>query len=315
MFSIKGKPEDFVGKDIREIAVAVKPLIKDFSEFMNRAEDILKDKKVFADEKIPLMNGMYLSRSYIPLNYNNEYHGGVWIYKDISDEEKISQMKSDFVSLVSHQLKTPVAQIKGYVENMIEGLTGEINAKQKDYLSDMLNVANKNSKLIDDLLNISRIERGLLKVTIEPLVIDELLTDVLQPLHTIAEAKGVILTEKLLGKKTAISGDPVKTREALRNIVDNAIKFTEKDKKVTVVAKENQKNITVSISDQGMGIDPDVQQELFSKNRVWAGKVKASGAGLGLFLSKQFIELTGGTITFESSPGKGTTFIITFKKI
>jgi signal transduction histidine kinase len=228
--------------------------------------------------------------------------------------KEIQEMKSDFVSLVSHQLKTPVAQIKGYVENMLDGLAGRTTKKQREYLGDMLNVANKNSKLIDDLLNISRIERGMLKVEIASQPLNELLEDVISPLRTVAATKGVLLEEKLLDGPVRIEGDPVKTREALRNIIDNAIKFTDAHKKVSISAIVESEYVVVTVADQGQGIDPDVQNELFEKKRVWSGKVKASGAGLGLFLSKQFIELTGGIIDFKTEAGKGTTFVIKLLK-
>ncbi len=228
--------------------------------------------------------------------------------------KEVEEMKSDFVSLVSHQLKTPVAQIKGYAENMLDGLTGPLTPKQKDYLGDMIRVAHKNSKLIDDLLNVSRIERRMLKINLENLPIAELLNDVLSPLKLVAEQKGVKLVENIPATKAAIVGDTVKTREAVRNIVDNALKFTPVGKSVTVTAKEDATSVTVSIEDEGPGVDPDVQKEIFEKNRVWSGKVKASGAGLGLFLSKQFIELTGGTISFNTTPGKGTVFNINLRK-
>jgi signal transduction histidine kinase len=241
------------------------------------------------------------------LTFSNRF-----IFKPI---KQVQEMKSDFVSLVSHQLKTPVAQIKGYIENMLDGLTGPINDKQKDYLLDMRNVAEKNGSLIDDLLNVSRIERRMLKVVIEPIHLNALLNDVLEPLRLVAKAKGVDLVEKVIAKDISISGDPVKTKEAIRNIVDNALKFTESGKKVIVSLHDAVSTAVVEITDQGPGVDPDVQKELFEKNRVWSGKVKASGAGLGLYLSKQFIELTGGTITFSTSPGRGTTFTITLKKV
>lgn len=238
----------------------------------------------------------------------------VVIWESVGLLEKVDQMKSDFVSLVSHQLKTPVAQVKGYVSNMIDGLTGPINDKQKEYLSDMLNVANKNSQLIDDLLNVSRIERGMLKVTIENLSMATLLKDVVSPLTNVASAKGVVLKTEGLQIDATIKGDPVKTKEAIRNIVDNAIKFTDSGKSVTVKAQDQGNSIQVSVTDEGPGIDPDVQKELFEKNRVWTGKVKAAGAGLGLYLSKQFIELTGGIIKFSTKQGVGTTFVINLPK-
>ncbi|HYC34672.1 MAG TPA: ATP-binding protein [Candidatus Paceibacterota bacterium] len=242
--------------------------------------------------------------------------GFIWIsirfvFKPI---KQIQEMKSDFVSLVSHQLKTPVAQIKGYVDNMLDGLTGPITEKQREYLHDMLNVANKNSKLIDDLLNVSRIERGMLKANIETLDLKALLDDVLAPLRDVAARKGVKLIEKLPKQQVMIQGDAVKTREAIRNIIDNALKFTEASKTVEVSFEEENVMAVIRIKDEGAGIDPDVQKELFNKNRVWFGKVKASGAGLGLFLSKQFIEITGGSIIFSSVLGKGTEFVVKLKK-
>ncbi len=236
------------------------------------------------------------------------------IWRSVGLLQRVDEMKSDFVSLVSHQLKTPVAQIKGFVENMLDGLIGEFTPKQKEYLNYLSTVANKNGQLIDDLLDISRIERGMLKVNIEPMDINALLEETLAPLRNVAKNKGVVLEEKLLGKSVTINGDPVKTREAIRNIVDNAIKFTPASKKVSVKATEEGDKVMIEIADEGTGIDQNVRNELFEKNRVWAGKVKASGAGLGLFLSKQFIELTGGIITFTTEVGRGTTFTIKFPK-
>lgn len=236
------------------------------------------------------------------------------IWRSVNVLARIDEMKSDFVSLVSHQLKTPVAQVKGYVENMLEGLTGDLNEKQRDYLNDMLKVANKNSRLIDDLLNISRIERGLLMINFEPLPFNDLMEDVLGPMRDVARQKGVRLAEGIPKLPLSVVGDPVKTREAIRNIVDNALKFTKQGGTVSISAAERPQHVEVSITDEGPGIDPNVQSELFEKNRIWSGKVVASGAGLGLFLSKQFIELTGGSISFKTVQGKGTTFVVKMKK-
>lgn len=239
--------------------------------------------------------------------------GAVVVFRDVSSERIIEQAKSDFVSLTSHQLKTPIAQIKGYIANMIDGLTGELNPKQKEYLSDMLQVANSNSALIDDLLNVSRIERGIIKFEPEKTDLIEIVKRAASPLRNVAADKKVLFTEAYLDKPLIVWADTNKTIEALRNIMDNALKFTNPDKTVSIEVKEINSTPTVIIIDEGPGIDPDVQTELFEKNRVWSGKVKASGAGLGLYLSKQFIELQGGTISYETASGKGTTFIIKFK--
>ncbi len=227
---------------------------------------------------------------------------------------QINQMKSDFVSLVSHQLKTPVAQIKGYVQNILDGLTGPFNDKQRDYFQDMLKVADKNSKLIDDLLNVSRLERGMIKLNSEKLGLTHLIEEALSPLYPIAQARSISIEKHPSAEDLSVLGDPIKTIEAIRNIIDNALKFSKAGQKVTVTWSKDADFAMISISDQGPGIDPDVQTELFAKNRIWAGKVKASGAGLGLFLSKQFIELGGGHISFKTGLGTGTTFFIKLPK-
>jgi signal transduction histidine kinase len=226
---------------------------------------------------------------------------------------KIDEMKSDFVSLVSHQLKTPAAQIKGYAANMLDGITGPLTKEQRVYLTNINRVADRNAQLIDDLLDVSRLERGLLQVNIEPVTLSALMKIALAPVESMAEVKGVSLEIKVKGGKTKLRADIAKTPEAVRNIIDNAVKFTPPGKKVVVETKDNGAMIEIVVTDQGPGIDAHVQTELFEKNRVWSGRVQASGAGLGLFLSKRFIELGGGSISFKTGMS-GTLFSIRIPK-
>ncbi len=243
-----------------------------------------------------------------PIMVAGQLTGAVQVFHDVSEEQKISHMKSDFISLVSHQLKTPVAQIKGFVSNMLDGLTGKLTKKQKEYLYDIMSVADKNSDLIDDLLSISRIERGVIKFDKEKIAVKDMLTQVIDPLRQVAERKHISLKEDF-EIQTVVQIDKIKTIESIRNVLDNAIKFSPADGIITIIAKEEKGFLVVSVADQGSGIDPDVQKELFEKDRVWSGKVKASGSGLGLYLCKQFITLQGGNIDYVTS-SKGTTFFI-----
>lgn len=228
--------------------------------------------------------------------------------------EKIAEMKSDFVSMASHQLKTPSAQIKGFIDNMLSGLTGPLNKKQKEYLNDMFFVADRNSKLIDDLLNVSRLERGMIEADIKNVQIKKILKLALSSLRNIAKKNKVKIKEIYSEKELYVLADFDKSVEIIRNVIHNAIKFTKPSTFVIIKTYKDKDNVVVSIKDEGEGITPENQKTLFNKEKVLGGKVRSSGAGLGLYLAKKFTDLQGGKITFETKPGSGTTFYIHFKQ-
>ena len=234
--------------------------------------------------------------------------------RDVTQERKVEEMKSDFVSMASHQLKTPSAQIKGFADNMLSGLTGPLNEKQKEYLRDMLSIADRNSKLIDDLLNVSRLERGMVKADIKNVQIKEIIELALSAVKKFAKERDVTLKESYLAEDFYVMADFDKSVEVIRNIVHNAIKFTKTSSTVTISAYKDEEDVVVSVKDEGEGISAEEQKTLFLKEKVLGGRVKSSGAGLGLYLAKQFTELQGGKINFDTEPGKGTTFFIYFKQ-
>lgn len=234
--------------------------------------------------------------------------------RNVTKERKVEEMKSDFVSMASHQLKTPSAQIKGFVDNMLSGLTGPLNEKQKDYLKDMFTVAERNSRLIDDLLNVSRLERGMIKADIKNAQIKKIIKLALFSLKGFAKEKDVILKESYLAEDLYVMADFDKSVEIIRNIVHNAIKFTKASSTVIISVHKDKDSVVVSVKDEGDGISIEDQKTLFSKEKVLGGRVKSSGAGLGLYLAKQFIDLQGGKIDFDTKPGEGTTFLIYFKQ-
>lgn len=313
LFGGKENKVDLVGMDTRVAAETISKSIKGYKKYIERIEDIIRRQNPVIDDKVQLTNGKVLNRSYMPLFDGKRFNGGLWTFKDITEREKVDEMKSDFVSLVSHQLKTPVAQIRGYVANMIDGLTGNLNEKQISYLHDMDDVARTNGELIDDLLNVSRIERGILTINKEKVSLARLMEDTVKVLSLFAKEQGVELEVQYPKKDTNVLVDKAKTIQAIRNIIHNAIKFTPSGKKVSVNTNLTKDGVEVVVADQGIGIDKDVQAELFEKERVWAGKVKAAGAGLGLYLTKKFITLQGGKISFTTSP-KGTIFNIILPK-
>jgi len=230
---------------------------------------------------------------------------------DITERKKVEQMKSDFVSLVSHQLKTPVAQLKGYVYNMLIGLTGDLTSKQREYLEDMQAISGKNYKLVSDLLNVSRIERGVISTDIKSVALQDIVSGVLGPYYAQIKAKGLALNVEGLDNKIFVRADKEKLSEALSNAVDNALKFTDSGS-ITVQVYTEGGFANIAVIDTGRGILPERLARMFSRDMALdGGPVPGGGAGLGLYIAKQFLLLQKGDIIVRSEPGRGSTLLFT----
>jgi len=231
--------------------------------------------------------------------------------QDITERKRVEQMKSDFVSLVSHQLKTPVAQFKGYIYNMLSGLTGELTPKSREYLEDMQLIANKNYRLLSDLLNVSRIERGVISVDIRPVALKEIVDEAVAPYYDQIKAKGLDIQIDGLEQEIIVLADKEKLIEALGNTVHNALKFTDVGSiSVRVSCKESF--AVIAVIDTGNGISPDRLDRMFSRDMALDGApISGGGAGLGLYIAKQFLRLQNGDISVQSMPNKGSSFIFT----
>ncbi len=227
--------------------------------------------------------------------------------------EILDKAKSEFISIASHQLRTPLTAIKGYISMMIEGDYGKIS---KEGLQSMKNafIANERLvKLVNSLLDLSRIEAGRITLEFSPVKIDSLAADILRELRGEAESKNLKL--RLTKDKTAlpkIQVDPAKLRDALMNLVDNAIKYTNKGG-VTVNIKANHEKIIITVQDTGEGMTAEEIDKLFkSFSRADSGRKNwAEGSGLGLYIAKKFVEMHHGNIKAESpGKGQGSRFII-----
>lgn len=236
--------------------------------------------------------------------------GFIVAIRDITARKEIEQMKTDFVSLVSHQLKTPVAGIKAYIENLLGGLAGDLTEKQSQYLAEMRELCSRNYRLISDLLNISMIERGVLTVDMQPVALREVVGLALRDHTGSIEEKGLALNLEGTDEDTVVIADRDKLAEALRNVIDNALKFTDEGS-ITIKTGREGKYGTVEVQDTGRGMRKDVLKTLFQKEKVLSGAPKAGGgATLGLYIAKGFMQLQNGDITATSAVGKGSTFTL-----
>jgi len=236
--------------------------------------------------------------------------GFISLVRDITERKKIEEMKSDFVSLVSHQLKTPVAGIRAGIENMLGGLSGDLTTKQKQYLQEMHEICTRNYRLVSDLLNISRIERGVLLVDIEPIKLREIVDLAVRDYLGSIKKKGLALNLEETDEGVVVLADMDKTVEALSNVINNAVKFTDKGSINIKITREGKYGI-VEVRDTGKGMSDEVLNNLFTKEKALSGTPPSrGGAGLGLYIAKSFMEIQKGDITATPVIGEGSTFVL-----
>ncbi len=226
---------------------------------------------------------------------------------------ELNHLKSAFVSIVSHELRTPMTSIKGYVENMLEGLTGELGEKQRYYLTRVKHNTERLTRMIGDLLDLSRIEAGRVELKIAPLLIQDLVADVVEGFQTIAREKSVTVQASAQNSLPKVEGDRDKLHQVLTNLIQNAVKFTPKDGKVWVETRLSDDGLMeCCVADTGCGIPLDEIDKVFEKfYRGESAPADARGAGLGLAITKTLVELHGGRIWVESTPGTGSRFFFT----
>jgi two-component system phosphate regulon sensor histidine kinase PhoR len=237
--------------------------------------------------------------------------GVVAVMHDVTREKAVSEMKNDFVSSVSHELRTPLASIKAYVELLIDGEANDEKTK-RDFYEVIQNEANRLSRLIDNILSISGIESGLVKVNRQPQSLTVVAKDAIEVIAPQALGKQIQLTERLTPVLYQTSGDRDMLYQAVLNLLSNAVKYTPDGGRINVETDvdEVRKKVIVRIRDSGVGIPPKDLPYVFDKfYRVEANKRMAKGTGLGLSLVRHIVETVHqGRVFVESEVGNGSCF-------
>ncbi|MBL7057975.1 PAS domain-containing protein [Patescibacteria group bacterium] len=247
-------------------------------------------------------------------DFKREISGGAIVLHDITYLKEINQLKSEFVSVASHQLRTPLTSIRLFSEMLLDEVVGKINKDQKEYVGSMHKSTVGMIQLVNNLLNLSRIEAGRLEVRLKLVDLETFIKEIIEEVEGIADEKGVAIvfnssTPKLADELT----DPNLLRQVIHNLVVNAIRYSEGRKKEVCIslAKENN-DILINVRDYGIGIPSLIHERIFSKffRADNAVKVETDGNGLGLYIAKTIIEGLNGEIRFESEENQGTTFYI-----
>ena len=239
--------------------------------------------------------------------------------------QALDRLKSDFVSNVSHELRTPLTAIRMSVDNLLDGVAGEVGSTLERYLTKVKSNTDRLVRLITDLLDLSRIEAGRIDLSLTAIPVGEVMQDVTESLRPMAAGKGLELLVVSAAASTQAFADRDKFQQVLINLVENAVKFTPKGGRVTVSARvlgqpsiaeyagQDRPCIEVTVEDTGEGIPPEEIGAIFEKFHQLRrdGQAKAQGTGLGLAIAKSLIELQGGRIWVESQVGRGSRFIFT----
>jgi signal transduction histidine kinase len=231
------------------------------------------------------------------------------LYKEL---EAASQHKSDFLASMSHELRTPLNAIIGFSQVLREGMVGEVNEKQKEYLEDILSSGNHLLSLINDVLDLSKVEAGQVELDVAPFSLRDALESGVVMVRERATKDGVQVTIAESSGVNVVDGDERRVRQVIFNLLSNAVKFTPAGGSVDVRTAQVNGEVRVSVADTGPGIAREDLDRIFEEfQQTEAGLEQREGTGLGLALSKRLVELHGGRIWVESEIGEGSTFVFT----
>jgi signal transduction histidine kinase len=284
------------------------PLVKDgysIGAVMVRRTEV----RPFTDKQIALLQ-TFADQAVIAIE-------NVRLFNEI--KEKSSQLeiankhKSDFLANMSHELRTPLNAIIGFSEVLSDGMFGELNEKQADYLKDIHESGRHLLSLINDILDLSKIEAGRMELDITQFDLPLALQNALTLVRERAMRHGITLGLDIGERVGEVTGDERKVKQIMLNLLSNAVKFTPDGGKVDVRARMDTDKVEIAVTDTGIGIAQEDQELVFEEFKQVGRDYtkKAEGTGLGLALTKRFVELHGGSIALESEPGKGSTFTFT----
>jgi len=239
------------------------------------------------------------------------------LFREIEDKsrelESANRHKDEFLASMSHELRTPLNAVIGFSEVLLERMFGELNDKQEEYLNDILASGRHLLSLINDILDLAKIEAGRMDLDVEDFELAPAIDNALVLIRERATRKGLTLDTTLPDGLGSVRGDQRKIKQVLVNLLSNAVKFTPEGGSIAVRAERVNGHVEVSIIDTGIGIASEDHAAVFEEFRQVGTDYakKHEGTGLGLALSRKFVELHGGRIWLKSRPGEGSTFTFT----
>lgn len=223
---------------------------------------------------------------------------------------EVSRMKSEFISVVSHQLRTPLSNLKWAIELLLSGRLGKTEEKQLEYFRILKENSGRMGELVSDLLTVSRIETASLPLSKKEFSLEDLTKEIIVKLVPFTEASNVEIKFQSSENLPKVFADPSQIRQVLENLLDNAVRYIKEKGSVDVLLEKKNKNLYLEIRDNGVGIPQGDQKYIFQKffRSENVLKYQTQGSGLGLYIAKSIIKKSGGEIGFKSQDGQGSTF-------
>lgn len=276
-------------------------------------EDKKRIKSVYREEAMGI-NELHFEITSVLLKDNEEERGFLIIFHDVTKEKLIEKMKTEFVSVAAHQLRTPLSAIKWTIRMILDGDAGVINDEQKDLLEKTYLSNERMIVLINDLLNVSRIEEGRLLYNQEDAQLEDIAEEIVNSSQEILKIKKMKLDyNKPTKPLPKVKVDKEKMGVVIQNLLENAVKYTPEKGDIKITIESDKKNVIFKIKDSGVGIPKNQQDRIFTKffRAENVTRMETDGTGLGLYTTKNIVQAHKGEIWFESEENKGTTFYFT----
>ncbi len=273
----------------------------------------------FLEERLELEDKRVISVRLSPVVLGDQFLGTVSVFRDITREVEVDRLKSEFVATVSHELRTPMTSIKGYADLLLLGAAGDMGPQQRSFLETIKHNADRLTKLVNDLLDISRIDQGRVEMRFGLVEVPGVVERTAVHLRGRCEDEGRamhIVTDVPADPELTVWGDHDKVAQILTNLADNAFNYTPEDGTITLSARRDEPagQVLLSVTDTGIGIPPEATGRIFE--RFFRGEdtqemvLDTPGTGLGLSIVRELVEFHQGRIWFDSQVGQGTTFYV-----
>lgn len=302
----KVKKEDILGKSILEL--------NRFSNFRPFVSFLGGGIREFFRKELKIRANFILEITTVPMIIGQKKIGNLVVLHDVTREKLVERLKSEFVTLAAHQLRTPTSAIKWSMRMLLDGDLGKLSQEQKKIIEEAYRTNDRVIKLINDLLNVAQMEEGKYLSKIALSNIEDVIQSAVDIYRKEMKKRKIRFEfKKPKAQLAAVMLDVEKMEIAIRNILDNALRYTLPGGKVLIFLGGDRKKIEVQIRDTGVGIPQEQQGKVFTKFFRGANimRIDTEGTGLGLFISKNIIEAHGGRIWFESKEGKGSAFYFT----